>query len=108
QQQQALNSAARDLRDAANAMRQAAANGSRDGGAQAAAALDKLKQAQKRLQRDQSGRGPRDIQDALRQAKELAEEQKRVEADVDSLDGTSGAGRQSKAQSIAERKDQMD
>src|SRR5207244_2858957 len=108
QQAQTLNDAARQLRDAANAMRQAAANGSRDGGAQAAAALDKLKQAQQKLDRNQSGRGQRDVQDALQQAKELANEQKEVESDVNALDGQNGAGRQSKAQAIAQRKDQMD
>ena len=41
-------------------MRRAAANGSKDGGAQANQALDKLRDAQKKLERNQSGRGERD------------------------------------------------
>src|SRR5262249_28340575 len=51
QPRQNYSQAARDLRDAANAMRQAAANGTQDGGAQAAAALEKLRQAQQKLER---------------------------------------------------------
>src|SRR5262249_35166607 len=43
QQRQNLSEAAKQLQQAANAMRQAAANGAQDGGAQAAAALDKLR-----------------------------------------------------------------
>ena len=53
QQRQQLNDAMQKLQDAANAMRQAAANGSKDGGAQAAAALDKLRQAESKLNRNQ-------------------------------------------------------
>ena len=48
QQRQNLSDAARQLQEAANAMRQAAANG-QNGGAQAQAALDRLRQAQERL-----------------------------------------------------------
>ena len=40
------------MQEAANQMRQAAANGSRDGGAQASAALDKLRKAGDMIERE--------------------------------------------------------
>src|SRR5947207_9878498 len=90
-------------------MRRGAANGSRDGGAQAAEALNKLRDMQQRLERNQSGRGERDIQRALRQAEELAKDQKGIPSDVNALDqGQGGEGRQARAQQLAQRKDAMD
>ncbi len=110
QPRQNLADAARQLRDAANAMRQAAANGAKDGGAQAAAALDKLRQAQQQLQKNQSGRGERDIQDAKRQADELAAEQKEIEAAVDDLNKAElgPQARRDRVAQLSERKDQLD
>jgi hypothetical protein len=107
EQRQDLNDAMRRMQDAADAMRRAAANGSRDGGAQAQQALDRLREAQQKLERNQGGRGERDIQRAQRQAEELAKEQKEVASDVNSLD-QAGDGRQAKAQQLAQRKDAMD
>ena len=77
QQRQQLQDAIQKLQDAQNAMRQAAANGSKDGGAQASQALDRLREAQQRLERNQGGRGERDLQRAQRQAEELARSRKR-------------------------------
>ena len=53
-------------------MRRAAANGSRDGGAQAQQALDKLRQAADQLTKGQTNRTKENIQDAQRQAEALA------------------------------------
>jgi hypothetical protein len=84
---------ARQLQQAADAMRRAAANGSRDGGAQAAQALDKLRQAQDQLARGQTNRTKEDIQDAQRKAEALASEQKEIESQVKQLDqATAGRG----------------
>jgi hypothetical protein len=107
EQRQELSEAMRRMQDAADAMRRAAANGSSDGGAQAQQALDRLREAQQKLERNQGGRGERDIQRALRQAEELAKEQKEVASDVNSLD-QAGDGRQARAQQLAQRKDAMD
>jgi hypothetical protein len=107
QQRQDLRDAAQRMQEAADAMRQAAANGSKDGGAQANQALDRLREAQQRLERSQSGRGDRDVQSALREAQELAGEQKDVASQVQGLD-QAGAGRQVRAKALAERKDAMD
>jgi hypothetical protein len=107
QQQQNVAEAMRRMQEAADAMRRAAANGSSDGGAQAAEALARLREAQQKLERNQGGRGERDLQRVQRQADELAQEQKQVQADVNSLD-QAGAGRAEKAQQLAQRKDAMD
>ncbi len=107
QQRPELNDAMKKMQEAADAMRQAAANGSKDGGAQANQALDRLRDVQKRLERNQSGRGERDLQRAQRQAEELANEQKQVASDVNGLD-QAGAGREAKAQELGQRKDAMD
>src|SRR5262245_46386078 len=76
QQQPNVADAMRRMQEAADAMKRAAANGSKDGGAQATEALARLRDAQQKLERDQSGRGQRNIQNAQRQADELAAEQK--------------------------------
>jgi hypothetical protein len=107
QQQQNVTDAMRRMQEAADAMRRAAANGSKDGGAQATEALARLRDAQQKLERDQSGRGQRNLQNAQRQADELASEQKQVQADVNALD-QAGAGRAEKAQQLSQRKDAMD
>jgi hypothetical protein len=107
QQRQNLQDAARQLQEAANAMRQAAANGATDGGAQASAALDRIREAQRRLEQNQSGRAERDVQEALRKAEELVNEQQDVAADVEALE-QAGAARQSRAEAISSRKDTMD
>jgi uncharacterized protein DUF4175 len=107
QQRQDLNDAMRRVQEAADAMRRAAANGSSDGGAQANEALSRLRDAQQKLERNQNGRGDRDMQAVQRQAEDLAKEQKEVASDVNALE-QAGAGRDEKAQGIAQRKDAMD
>jgi hypothetical protein len=66
-----------------------------------------LKDAQQKLERNQGGRGERDMQAAQRQAAELAQEQKQVASDVNGLE-QAGASRDEKAQGLAQRKDAMD
>jgi hypothetical protein len=98
-----LMQSARQLRDAADAMRKAAANGQQAAGAQAAAALERLQEAQRRLQQTQSGRADRDVKNAVQQAEELAREQRQIADDAQGLEGA-GEKRQEKAQQLIERK----
>jgi hypothetical protein len=107
QQRPEFAEAARRMQEAAQAMRQAAASGAQDGGALANAALDKLREAQRLLERNQSGRTERDIRNAQRQAEELAEEQRDITSQVNSLD-QDGGDRQARAQGLGQRKDAMD
>ena len=103
-----LADAAKRLQEAADAMRRAAANGSSDAGAQAAAALERLKDAERQLQQTQSGRTRDGVESALRQAQELAGEQKDVQAEVQSLQQSGGgAAQQGRAAALGARKDAM-
>src|SRR5206468_3854724 len=85
-----------------------ASNGSRDDGAQANEALNRLREAQQRLERNQGVRGDRDLQQLQKTAEQLAQDQKDIASDVNGLDQQQGLARQTKAQSLAERKDAMD
>jgi hypothetical protein len=76
---------ARQMREAADAMRRAAAGGDANASAQAQAALERLRETERRLQQGQSARAERDIQDAIRQAEELARRQEGIADDVDDL-----------------------
>ena len=102
-----LAQAARQLRDAADAMRRAAANGQQASAAQAASALDRLQDAQKRLSQAQAGRADRDVKNALQQAEELAQEQREIANDVKGLE-SGGDRRQEKAQQLIERKRELE
>jgi hypothetical protein len=102
-----LAQAARQLRDAADAMRRAAANGQQASAAQAASALERLQEAQKRLQQSQSGRADRDVKNALQQAEDLAREQRGIADDVKGLE-SAGDRRQEKAQQLIERKNALE
>ena len=84
-------------------MRKAAANGDPTAAAQAAGAIDQLREAQRQLERSQSARAGRDIQDAQRQAEALAREQEDIQKDVSNLDAA-GAAHGDKVQQLSERK----
>ena len=73
-----LAQTARQLRDAADAMRRASANGDPSAAAQASAALERLKEAERKLQQSQSGRAERDVRNARQQAEEIAREQRDI------------------------------
>jgi hypothetical protein len=102
-----LMQSARQLRDAADAMRKAAANGQQASGAQAAAALERLKEAERSLRQTQSGRAERDVKNARQQAEELAREQQEI---ADGVKGLEAAGdrRQDKMQQLIERKSSLE
>ena len=100
--------AARRLQEAADAMRRAAANPDNLGFAEAGAALDRLRDVQDRLQNEQAGRLERDIEEALRRANRLADEEREVSAEVYGLDGLSDDERMAELQGLMERKDAME
>jgi hypothetical protein len=101
-----LAQTARQLRDAADAMRRASASGDPSAAAQASAALERLREAEKRLQQTQSGRAERDVRNALQRAEELAREQREIADQVNSLPA-GGDGRQEKAAQLGQRKEQL-
>ena len=81
-----LNETAQRLRNAAQAMRQAAAQGAASGAARGREALDRLREAQGRLEESRNGRLKQNVDDALRRADQLAQEQGKVQQMVDRLD----------------------
>jgi hypothetical protein len=102
-----LAQTARQLREAADAMRRASASGDPSAAGQAGQALDRLREAERRLQQSQSGRAERDVRNALAEAEELAREQQELtEAAANAL-GSSGEGRQQRTDQVAQRKDQL-
>ena len=100
--------ASRRLQEAADAMRRAAANDENLGFAEAGAALDRLREVQERLQGEQSGRLQRDIQDQLRRANRLADEQREVRRDVADLPGLENEPRMTQLRRLLERKNEME
>jgi hypothetical protein len=98
--------AARRLQQAADAMRQAAANGDPNAAAQAASATEQLRAAERQLQQAQSARTGRDLGDAVRQAEALAREQQGIQKDVNELDAA-GNARGEKVQQLSERKQSL-
>ena len=100
--------AARRLQEAADAMLRAAANADNQGFAEAGAALDRLRDVQRRLQSEQSGRLARDIEDAQRRAAALADEEADVADQVAELGDLTDQDRVDRIGRLMERKEQME
>ena len=100
--------AARRLQEAADAMRRAAANNDNLGFAEAGAALDRLRDVQDRLKQEQTGRLERDIEEALRRANRLADEEREIASGVNALPDLNDEQRLERLQGLMERKDAME
>ncbi|MBM63566.1 MAG: hypothetical protein CL484_11525 [Acidobacteria bacterium] len=107
QQSPQMMQAARRLQEAADAMRQAAANADNQGFAEAGAALDRLREVQRELENQQSGRLARDIEEAQRRASELAVEESEIAEQVSELGDLADEQRADRIRQLTERKDQM-
>jgi len=107
QQRQDLADTARQLRSAAESMKRAAAKGDPSAGGQAAAAADRLREAQRQLTGNQQARGERDVRDAQRQAEEISAEQKDIANDARGLP-QAGPDRVPQAQLLGQRKDALE
>jgi hypothetical protein len=107
EQRPELAEAARQMREAADAMRRAAAGGDANASAQAQAALERLRETEKKLQRSLTQRAQRDIEDAKRQADALAREQQEIVDQVKQLPASPQA-RAQQANRINERKDALE
>ena len=112
----AMQETARRLQDAANAMKRSSRASGEGGMGESAAALERLRDARRRLENTQAGRTERDIREAQRAAQELARNQEKIAAEAEEqlaqqggsrgAPGTPGApgGRASR---LMERKDEM-
>src|SRR5688572_4406266 len=101
-----LAQTARQLRDAADAMRRASANGDPSAAAQASAALERLKEAERKLQQSQSGRAERDVRNARQQSEEIAREQRDI-ADAASNLESAGGQRSERVEQLSQRKEEL-
>jgi hypothetical protein len=101
-----FNQTARQLRQAAEDMRRAAANQRSGGMAEGMSALERLKEARRLLDDNRSAGLRREVDDALRRAERLAEEQREVQSDVRRL-GQGGANQNGRLRRLMERKDEM-
>ncbi len=101
-----LDRTARELRDAAEEMRRAAANSRNGGSAQGQAALERLREARRLLEENRSAGLQREVDDALRRAERLAEEQQDVISDVERL-GDAGNYASERMRRLIERKEEM-
>ena len=101
-----LRDTARRLQEAADAMRRTASD--RNGNiAEAQQALDRLRDARRMLERGRSERLERDVQDALRRAARLVDQQERMTQSVERL-GRGGGQRSLEAmRRIIEQKDEL-
>ncbi len=102
-----LGDAARRLREAADAMRRAAANGDSSAAAQAASALERLRDAERRVGRSQAARGERDVSDALARAEEIAKDQREISEQVGRL-SDADSDKDEQVRRLSERKDALE
>ena len=108
QQRQDLADAQRNLQNAADAMRRAAANGAQDGGAAAQQAAQLLDRTQRMLQQNTAQRATQDARAAAQQAQELARQQREIASEVGRLDQAGSASdRVNRMQQLGDRKDQL-
>ena len=107
EQRPELQEAARQAREAADAMRRAAAGNDANASAQAQAALERLRETEKGLQRSLTQRAERDIADAKRDAEEVARMQQEISDQVRQLAANPSARTQA-ARQINEKKDQLE
>src|SRR6185369_8005129 len=88
----AMEETARRLKDAANAMRRSSTGAQGTGEADAKAALDRLKDARKRLENERTGRLDRDVQQALREAEEMRQAQEKIAGEAEQEMGSRASG----------------
>ena len=104
----AMQETARRLQDAANAMKRAQAGGRGGSMGESAAALERLKDARRRLESSQSARTERGIQEARRRAEEMARAQAKIAAEAEQQLAAGGVGQQSgRTGRLMERKDAL-
>jgi len=104
QNNESLTESARRVREAADAMRRAAAG--QGGTAQGNQATDRLNEARRQLEGSRGTGLRRDLDDALRRAERLAEQQGEVRQDVSGL-SQAGQAREERLRRLNQRKTQM-
>jgi hypothetical protein len=108
QTRQDLADAERRLQESANAMRQAAANGTNDGGAQARQAAERLQDAQRLLQQNQQQATGQNARDAAARADQLVRQQQQIASGVQQATREAPGSAQDQAMSqLGQQKDAL-
>ena len=102
-----LQETARRLQQAADAMRRAAAEQRSGASAQGQSALEQLRDARRRLERNSASALEDEAERARRSLERMAQEQERIARDMQSLREQGGAERARTAQELVERKTGM-
>src|SRR5262249_1485815 len=107
-----LEDSARRLKEAADAMKQSAANSRSGAGAPGQSALDRLNEARRLLEKNRAGRLDRDLREAQQRAAELKAAQDKIASDGKDLrsgaaDGQGRPGAE-RADLIGQRKDALE
>src|SRR6185436_19897520 len=101
-----MEKTARQLQQAAEAMRRGAATGQKAQAGEGAAALDRLEEARRLLEKNRNDRMTRDATDAANQAEKLAQQQQKIQADVQGLKPI-GQNRPEDMSRLLQRKDEL-
>lgn len=101
-----LNQSARQLQEAAQAMRRAAAGGGDGGEAAGERALERIREATRRLENGRTSRLQREMQNATAQADRLLDRQQEIARDVKRMT-EQGGGDPRQAAQLMERKDSL-
>ena len=104
---QQLMDAARRIQEAAADMRRAAAASGSSATADANSALDRLEEAQRRLERDRVDRLRNDVEETQQRAADLVREQRDIEADMERLADDGGGPGTEAGRRLFERKEAM-
>jgi hypothetical protein len=104
---QSLAEAARKMNEAADAMRRSAASGGQRGAEEAAAAMDRLRDARRALDAERGNRTQRAVDEAAQTGRRLAEQQERVAQDVARAANAQGQQREDLQDAIISRKTAM-
>ena len=100
----AMEDTARRLQEAANAMKRSGPGSAGGSAAEAAAALERLRDAQRGLEGTRTGRLEQGVQDAVRKAQDLARQQERIASEAEEQLGAGTAGGEA-IERLLERKD---
>lgn len=103
---QELAETARQLQDAAQSMRQSAGNRGNASAGQAREALDRLREARRLLEKNRSERPAQAAQDAVNRIQDLAEQQRQVRRDVETM--PVAGDRAERLRRLADRKESME
>ncbi|HEX6630801.1 MAG TPA: DUF4175 family protein, partial [Gemmatimonadaceae bacterium] len=102
-----LQETARSLREAADAMRRSAGNNAQNGAGAGAAALEQLRQAQRRLEEQRGQSLEERVRDAARQAGEIADRQRQLAGEAQRTATSSAAERAARGQRLGEDKEAL-